>query len=469
MINKKYLCRIALRQYKHFSIDSLHGRLLIAATLVLAGFLGTAGVALHKAFRDSAEAALRERLLGQVYALIAATDEDREGHMLLPTKLPDQRFSNLESGLYALVAEDTGQVHWRTPSLTGQSEDFLKLQLPGKLEWHDWHSEGHDLLVVNFGIEWEDYQGKATRYTFAVAADIAPLLQEVQGFRLALWTWLGSLAFILLIAQGMILHWGLNPLRIVAEDLRRIENGLAERLDGAYPKELRVLTNNINALISNARAKQQRYRNSLDDLAHSLKTPLAIIRNAAQDTEDIKIYQDLVQEQTQRMNTIVQHQLRRAAAAGKDSFGISIPIAPLIERLVRSLNKVYTEKNIKVSLNVETEARCIGDEADIMEVMGNVIDNAFKYGHHQVKISTNSLLEKKYATMKLVLSIEDDGIGVDPARIHELMQRGLRLDENVPGQGIGLSVARDIIALYGGRIEITNSPLGGACVLVCWT
>lgn len=454
--------------FKRFAIDSLHGRLLIAATLVLAGFLGTAGIALHKAFRDSAEAALRERLLGKVYALIAATDEDREGRMLLPTKLPDQRFYNLESGLYALVVEDTGQVHWRTPSLTGQAEDFLKLQLPGKFAWHYWNQEGHDLLVINFGIEWEDYQGKTTRYTFAVAADIAPLLQEIQGFKLALWSWLGSLAFILLIAQRFILHWGLNPLRIVAEDLKRIENGLTERLNGTYPIELRGLTDNINTLISNARTKQQRYRNSLDDLAHSLKTPLAIMRNATQDIKDIKIYSELIQEQTQRMDAIVQHQLRRAAAAGKDSFGISIPVAPVIERLIRSLIKVYKDKNISVNLDLEAEIRFVGDEADLMEVMGNIIDNAFKYGRNRVQISANSLLEQNYAKQIWILRIEDDGPGVDPKLMHKLMQRGLRLDESIPGQGIGLSVARDIVTLYGGRIEITPSTLGGACVLIYW-
>lgn len=454
--------------FKRFAIDSLHGRLLIAATLVLAGFLGTAGIALHKAFRDSAEAALHERLLGQVYALIAATDEDREGRMLLPTKLPDQRFYNLESGLYALVVEDTGQVHWRTPSLTGQAEDFLKLQLPGKFAWHYWHQEGHDLLVINFGIEWEDYQGKTTRYTFAVAADTATLLQEIQGFKLALWSWLGSLAFILLIAQGFILHWGLNPLRIVAEDLKRIESGFTERLSGNYPIELRGLTDNINTLISNARTKQQRYRNSLDDLAHSLKTPLAIMRNAIQDVKDIKIYSELIQEQTQRMDAIVQHQLRRAAAAGKDSFGISIPVAPVIERLIRSLIKVYKDKKMKINLDLEAEIRFVGDEADLMEVIGNIIDNAFKYGRNRVQISANSLLKQKYAKPILILRIEDDGPGVDPKFIHKLMQRGLRLDENIPGQGIGLSVARDIVTLYGGHIEITPSTLGGACVLIYW-
>jgi two-component system sensor histidine kinase PhoQ len=447
--------------------DSLHSRLFIAATVVLAGFLGTTGIALYKAFKDSAETALRERLLGQIYALIAATDEDRQGRMLLPVKLPDQRFSNLESGLYALVVEDTGKVHWRTPSLVGQTGNFLQLQPPGKIGWNYWNSKDRSLLVVNFGIAWEDYHGKTTSYTFAVATDIAIVLQEIQAFRLTLWTLLGGLAIILLIIQGIILRWGLNPLRIVAADLQRIETGLTEHLDGVYPRELRILTNNINTLINNARAKQQRYRNSLDDLAHSLKTPLAIIRNITSDAQNIDNYQELVQEQIQRMDNIVQHQLRRAATVGKNTFGVSIPIAPVIERLVRSLNKVYKTKNMHVNLNLASEARFFGDEADLMEIMGNIIDNAFKYGRCKINISSSVLLNNNNVANNSILQVEDDGLGVNPTRINELMQRGLRLDETVPGQGIGLAVARDIIALYGGRIEITNSDsLGGACVII---
>lgn len=450
-------------------LDSLHGRLNLAAILILVGFLGSAGFALHEAFRNSAEAALRERLLGHVYALLAAADEDRAGRMLLPKTLPDQRFSKPESGLYALVVENTGPVHWRSPSLTGLSDDFLHPQLPGHNLFSYWHRDGRDLLVVSFGIAWEDYQGRAINYTFAVAADVAPLWQEIQEFSLSLWAWLGGLAGILLIVQGIILYWGLKPLRTVALDLTRIETGLAEQLNGTYPKELQGLTNNINALLKNSRAKQQRYRQAVDDLAHSLKTPLAILRNAAVDSCEIKIYQDLVQEQTSRMDSIVQHQLRRAAAAGHSPLGTNILITPVVERLLRSLNKVYRDKAITVNLNLVANSTFVGDEADLLEVLGNICDNAFKYGKTQIQISSYVSKDITTPLTGLVLQIEDDGPGINSTQLHKLMQRGQRLDETVPGQGIGLAVARDIVTLYGGHIEITRSTLGGVCVLINWT
>lgn len=447
---------------------SLHGRLLIAATLVLAGFLGAAGVALHNAFRDSAEAALRERLLGYVYALLAAANEDREGRMLLPGTLPDQRFSNPDSGLYALAESANGEFRWRSPSLTGRPADFLHQQPPGTLEWRYWHSGDRELMVLNFGIAWEDYGGRETRYTLAVAAATAPLLQEVQGFRVALWTWLGGLAIILLVAQGAILHWGLRPVRRVAEDLRRIEGGETERLQGPYPRELQGLTSNLNALIGTVRANQQRYRNTLDDLAHSMKTPLAILRNAAAEEGETGPFQSLVQEQVQRMDTIVQHQLRRAAASGRGTLGRVVRVGPLIERLTRSLDKVYRNKLVQVELRIAQEARFFGDEADLLEVLGNLVDNAFKYGRKRVRVSAKALPASQGPRSGLELCIEDDGPGIDPLRLDELMQRGLRLDEGIPGEGIGLSVAREILELYDGRIEAGRSDLGGARVLVRW-
>jgi len=353
-------------------------------------------------------------------------------------------------------------------SLTGRPGDFLHRQPPGTREWRYWHKGDRELMVLNFGIAWEDYRGRETRYTLAVAADTAPLLHEVQGFRTALWTWLGGLAVILLLAQGAILQWGLRPLRRVVEDLRRIEGGEAKRLEGQYPRELQGLTSNLNALIGNSRANQQRYRNSLDDLAHSMKTPLAILRNAAYEEGEANAFRSLVQEQVQRMDAIVQHQLRRAAASGRGTLGRVVQVPPLVERLTRSLGKVYRDKVVQVELGLSAEARFFGDEADLLEVLGNLVDNAFKYGRGRVRVSAVALPARHGPRPGLELCIEDDGPGIDPLRLDELMQRGLRLDEGVPGEGIGLSVAREIVDLYDGRIEAGRSGLGGARILVRW-
>jgi two-component system sensor histidine kinase PhoQ len=444
---------------------SLHGRLLVAATLALAGFLGATGAALHQAFRDSAETALRERLQGQVYALLGAADEDPDGRMLLPMALPDPRFSNTDSGLYALVQDEGGGFHWRSPSLTGQAGGFLRRKAPGERGYHRLQVGGRDLLAINFGIAWEDYLGEEQHYTFAVAMDRAPLLREIEGFRTTLWSWLGGLALILLLVQGAILRWGLKPLREVADDLRRIEAGEADRLAGDYPLELRGLTGNLNALIAGARANQQRYRNTLDDLAHSMKTPLAILRNAADEQDGCGAFDATVQEQVQRMDAIVQHQLRRAAASGRSTLGRALEVAPLVERLARSLGKVYREKALRMDLAPAPESRFFGDEADLMEVLGNILENACKYGRGRVRVSAESVAAAG-PRPGLEIRVEDDGPGIEPERAQEALQRGRRMDQSVPGQGIGLSVAAEIVAVYGGRIEIGRSGLGGAEIVI---
>lgn len=444
---------------------SLHGRLLAAASLALAAFLGLTGAALYQAFRDSAEAAMRERLQGHVYALLAAADEDPDGRMLLPSALPDPRFSNTDSGLYALVQSESRDFLWRSPSLTGQVGGFLQTQHPGKSSYRLQQENHRELLVINFGIAWEDYMGQEQRYTFAVAMDTAPMLKEIEGFRTTLWTWLGGFALILLMLQGAILRWGLKPLREVSDDLRRIESGAADRLTREYPLELRGLTGNLNALIDSAHANQQRYRNSLDDLAHSMKTPLAILRNAADD-EARGAFTATVQEQVERMDAIVQYQLRRAAASGRSALARAVEVPPLVKRLADSLGKVYRDKTVEVELHLAPDSRFFGDEADLMEVLGNLLENAFKYGRGRIRMSTASLPTGTGLRPALELRIEDDGPGIDPERTDEVLQRGRRMDQSMPGQGIGLSVVREIVDVYHGNIEIGRSDLGGACIRV---
>lgn len=446
-------------------MQSLHGRLLLAATLALAGFLGATGVALYQAFRDSAQAAQQERLLGQVYALLAAANEDKDGRMLLPQALPDPKLNNPASGFYAMVRSADGDFEWRSPSLTGHEAGFLSQQPPGQRSFGDARQDAQVLRVINFGLAWEDYGGNDVAYTFAVAMDKTPLRREIEGFRAALWGWLGGLALILLLVQGGILRWGLKPLRKVTDDLRAIEAGRADRLEGEYPQELRGLTGNLNALIASSKANQERFRNRLDDLAHSMKTPLAILRNAADDQREGE-FDALVREQVQRMDDIVQHQLRRAVASGRSTLGRAVEVAPLVRRLARSLEKVYRDKSIATELALSSEARFFGDQADLLEILGNLMENACKYGRSRVRVAATLLTGGVNARPGLELRVEDDGPGVDPRQADRIMQRGRRMDQSKPGQGIGLSVAAEIVAVYGGEIRVERSELGGAAFVI---
>jgi len=433
---------------------SLHIRLVLAASLILTAFLGLTGWALDKAYSESAENAMQKQLQGQIYALLAAADEDEQGRMRLPLTLPDPRFSNPDSGLYAQVEGEAGGYQWQSASLVGQSLNIIHSPPPGK--WHyQKPTNAIKLYTVNFSITWEDKNNTEHIYTLAVGGDITPLLSQIKSFRVTLWTWLGGLALLLLLAQGAVLRWGLKPLRTVAQELRLIETGKAEKLSGGYPSELQRLTGNINSLIHHSQASQERYRNSLGDLAHSLKTPLAVLQGAAE-THDKMQLQAAVEEQIPRMNEIVQHQLQRATAAGKITLAKAIPIAPIIPKIVRSLDKIYQNKNITHTIAIEEQAHFFGTEGDLMEVLGNLLDNAYKYGNTQINISAAQTTEK------LIIQIEDDGPGIPADQINTLLKRGQRADEQQPGQGIGLSAAHEIIHLHQGTLEISKSKLGGA-------
>jgi two-component system sensor histidine kinase PhoQ len=445
---------------------SLHSRLLLVASLVLAGFLGATGLALDKAFRVSAEASMQDRLQSYIYALLAASDEDEHGRMIPPQELPEPRFSKPDSGLYAMVADHHGDAFWHSASLTGQDINIVEPQSPGARRYRRLGLPGMELYAISFGVAWEDYAGTEALYTFAVAEDTAVFDAEIDRFRTTLWSWLGGMAAVLLLAQGFILRWGLRPLRAVASDLRQIEQGRAEHLVGRYPKELAGLTSSLNSLIEHSKAVQTRYRNSLDDLAHSLKTPLAILQSLADGqavADDPE--RTILGEQVERMDDIISHQLQRAAVSGRATLARSVPVSGVVERLVRSLDKVYREKQLTLELDLDARVNFHGDEADLIEILGNLLENAYKYsaGRIRVRVRTEPAAASGGG---LEITVEDDGHGIAPDTVATVLQRGKRLDQTVPGHGIGLSMASEIIAVYGGHLEIASSDLGGALLRV---
>ena len=443
-------------------MHSLHSRLLLTASLVLAGFLGATGLALDKAFRVSAEAAMQERLQSHIYALLAAADEDADGRMTPPQQLPEPRFSKPDSGLYAVITGAGGEALWRSASLTGRDIDATEQQRPGERRFSRLARAGMQLYTLAFGVAWEDYAGTEELYTYTVAEDTSVFGAEVDSFRSTLWRWLGGMALVLLIAQGLILRWGLRPLRRVTTDLQQIEQGHTDRLDGPYPRELSGLTSSLNSLIEHSKSVQSRYRNSLDDLAHSLKTPLAILQSSHPDGNDADTDHTLVREQVQRMDEIISHQLQRAAVSGRATLAKPVAVGKVVERLVRSLDKVYREKRPTVTLELAPSATFSGDEADLMEVLGNLLENAYKYCSSMIRVC----VQVDEHSDGIEISIEDDGPGIAPQQVDNVLQRGTRMDESMPGQGIGLSMASEIITLYGGQLAFAASPLGGALLRV---
>ncbi|MBI5041360.1 MAG: hypothetical protein HZB57_09245 [Gammaproteobacteria bacterium] len=444
-------------------MHSLNARLGLAASLVLAAFLGLTGWALDRAFSDSAETAVRERLQAHIYGLLAAANLDRRGNLTMPESLPEERFTRPGSGLYAQIVRADRTVAWQSPSQLGQTLPSPPQMQPG--EWlftRQQTAEMHNLFVLAFGNSW-DLGKRSVNFTFSVSEDPEVYLAQVAQFRQSLFVWFAVLAIGVLIAQGLVLRWGLSPLRRVERDLAAVEGGERELLSGDYPRELRGLTDNLNALLKTERGRLSRYRDALADLAHSLKTPLAVLRGAGPQPTQGADLEQLVREQTERMSQIVDYQLQRAATSGRTTLMAPVAIATLLQRIFNSLEKVYADRHLTLTLNADSALQFRGDEADLMELCGNLLDNACKWA--AARVTATAHLHDVGDGQELVVCIEDDGPGIAPEKRAAVLGRGVRVDSSVPGQGIGLAVARDIASAYGGRIDIEHSEsLGGARV-----
>lgn len=436
---------------------ALRARLLLASLLLLPVFFGLTGFALQQAFHHSLEAAEEERLKLQVYLILGAA-ELRGDRIMIPDNLQEPRYSQVESGLYGFLHDRNELLVWYSESAKLITDDLLnKLDTEGLTtgESRFYRLPEYDVFVYQFALLWE-IAGREHHYVFTVLESDNGVQTEQSAFNTRLWGWLSAAIFLFLLIETALIRWGLKPLTRLAGDLKRIELGQSDKLTGEYPTEVQAVTDNLNLLIVNERLQRERYRNTLGDLAHSLKTPLAVIQGAKQEKLNFDGYQTLVTDQASRMEQIVQYQLSRAVKSQGRTLAKKTPVAPLIERMVAALSKVYRDKNIEVKLQLAGDYRLPADERDLMELLGNILENAFKYGHQEIAVGFSN------SAGMLQIDIADDGDGIAPELRKTILKRGERVDTSAPGQGIGLSVAVDILSSYDGELVIGESPLGGA-------
>jgi len=303
-------------------------------------------------------------------------------------------------------------------------------------------------------------------YVFKVAESLDAFNAQVAKFRRQLFSWFGAIAVIMLLSIAFLLRGMLRPLRQIEAEIAAIEEGARASLSDRYPSELQGVARNMNLLIGSERARSERYRVTLGNLAHSLKTPLAAIRALLEEREQPE-FERRANEQIDRMDEIVRYQLRKPAATANESPAlVRVDIAAEVQRLVNGLRKVHHVKSPRIEVEVDPRARLRGDVGDLHELAGNLIDNACKWCKSGVRVSVAAVSAEDSRAAGMVLRVEDDGPGVSSDDAGVLLQRGTRLDESTPGHGIGLAIVRDIVLSYGGDITIGRSPLGGAEITV---
>ncbi len=435
---------------------SLGARLLLASALLLPAFLGLSAYGLDRAFGRAIRAAELEQLRLQSYLLLGAAELEQDG-LVLPELLSEPRYAQPDSGLYARFDDLRGRTLWRSSSAQLLTLPEPPAQLSsGESEFGEVEIGDVRLFSYRYGLLWEAADGRELAFQLTVWHDQAPYRAQLMSYRGSLLRWLGLVALLLCLLQLVILRWGLRPLRFLALDLEAVEAGDVERLGGDYPREVQGVTDNLNHLLASEQGRRERYRNTLADLAHSLKTPLAVLRAAVDADAKPDVLRHHCNEQLERMEEIVAHQLSRAASRGGRPPGSTAAVAEVAERLVAALSKVYCDKGVAFELDVPAELTFRGDEGDLMEMLGNLLDNACKYGGGEVHFSARNESDA------LLITVADNGPGIPLERRDRILKRGTRADRSEPGQGIGLAVVLEMATGYGGELRITRSPTGGA-------
>lgn len=434
---------------------SIRARLFLGAALVLVAFLAAAGFAVQRAHADSVRDVHFSRLQGTVYLLLARAELDESGALVMPAGFAEPRLSLPQSGLYASIWNVQRQEQWRSPSSLGVSPPFRRDDVAiGQWRNEVLEGDGHGWLAVSYAVNWAAAKGQRP-LVLSVLEDRADFDREIATFARTLWFWLGGAALLLLAAQTLLLQWGLAPLPRVAAEIRRIEGGEQQKIEGRYPTELTPLTDSLNTLIQQERLRQDRYKEALSFLAHSLKTPLAVLRNALGEPAQLPA---TVREQVARMDDIVQHQLGRARAGGAARFAPPVLLAPVLDRVRGALEKVHAEKGLAISTECAPDLTWRIDEGDLFEILGNLMDNAAKWAKRRVNVRASR------EGGRLLLRIEDDGPGFSDTE--SVLQIHVRGDERVPGHGVGLAVVNELVASHHGELTLSRGSLGGALVLV---
>lgn len=443
-------------------MPSLRRRLIVSVSVSLVLFFGVTIVALDAVFRSLADRSLDELLDAQTVALIAATETTPEG--VTVTRLADPRLGTPGSGLYAAI--DDGRAGWRSPSSTGSAVPFGPALASG--ERRTVRSSGPDtgpVAVRSRGIAWREDDGSTYALTFSVATTLEPYAQQLQRVRTQMFGWFAALALLLLATLAVLLRRMLAPVQQLEQEIRGIETGAREALSTRWPRELDGVATNLNALLAAERERIARYRNTLGNLAHNLKTPLAVMRASLRGAASVEELRAPFEREIDRMGRIVDHQLRRAAPGGGATLGQgAIAVRPVVADLRAALLRAHASKDFSIDNAVAEEMRFVGDRDDLGELLGNLMDNACKWCQSRVRVSAS--LDPAAATRtRLRIVIEDDGPGIADADLARVLERGQRADEATPGHGLGLAMVRDAVGQYGGELRLARSTaLGGARV-----
>jgi len=420
---------------------SLKFRIFSAALLALLLFIPLAAYALERAYVASLGQAMLERMRVQTLTLISEF-ELYNNVSTMPEVMINGQFNLPESGLYGIVSADNVIIWKSLSSMNWAMPTIPSIPGVGKDQFLEIDHVGQEYFLHSYSAEFLSQRGFQS-YTFHVFQDRSSFNIEVIHYRTTLWYWLGIIAFILLALLIFAFFTALRPIDRLVNEISRIEKGDSNRITDQYPTELERLKSNLNHLLTTEENQRQRYKNSLGDLAHSLKTPLAVLAGMPELPEQGRAPVD-------QINSIIQRQLKRAVAGTGSRWNQKCEVLTIAVKLVNAMEKVYRDADLDFDINIAENTIFYGDETDLLELLGNLLDNACKaavsYVYVYAEVSTN----------RLRIGVGDDGPGIPQDKQQLLIERGKRLDSYQSGQGIGMAVVADLVSAYEGQLHIGN-------------
>lgn len=440
-------------------VDTLSLRLFLLNAVWAALSVALIALVLTAAYRQNAERRFGELLTAHLYNLMGSVEADADGRLRGAPDLRDPRYQRFGSGWYWSVEAVSDPANRLASASLVDGQIPLPADIPFDSRFQRQYvyadGSGNELAAV----EARAFLGAGDEvYSFRVTGNKDALAEEIAAFRRASVILLALFGLGFIVAGYGIVRLGLRPISGATRRLADIRDGRAERLDGEFPREIRPLIDEANALIESNRAVIERARTQVGNLAHSLKTPLAVLMNEAQGAPPE--LRRIILEQTGLMRDQVQNYLDRARIAARHATVTSrTELRPALDRLVRVIAKLNPGISIGMSPAAGDAPVFAGEVQDLEEIAGNLLENAARFARTTIRVGASRVVEGAAAQVELV--VEDDGPGMTPEQCRLALKRGTRLDESSPGSGLGLAIVRDITGEYGGTLTLDRSALGG--------
>lgn len=448
-------------------LRSLHFKLIMSAMLIIAFMMSFSVYVLYMGHAEEQSQKVSTRMQENLSRLLSAGHPASHGFKNFDNTRQDISDPELDT----LICRADGQLSWSSlfiPEVIKSKETLCQdlMNYLGELSQdyffkHYTIKSGESYFIYSLRFQRNHGDGPTTYYVVMFNSDA-----DFRAHTRAYLYWCIRQALLAYSLLGVLLmlacFWSLSSLRTMAHQIDEIREGKREALSHNYERELLPLTGSVNQLLENERQQTQRYQHALNDLAHSLKTRLSLIQITTQEFRSGRESHDNIEDQIVIMDQIIQYQLRRAVSGRKRLASRGTEPVPLIEKLLASLSRVYRHKKLQTRFLFDDDVFFAGEQGDLMELMGNLLDNAFKFAISEIKVTVS------HHYNRLKIEVEDDGPGVAPDKLQQIFLRGVRADSS-SGQGIGLAVATEIVHSYGGQIRVEKSPLGGAHFILIFT